>query len=1010
MHLTGRRLAQYEVAEEISRGGMGVVYRATDTRLNRDVALKVLPEDLVDDAERRRRFVQEAQAASAIEHPHIAVIYDVNEADGLTFIAMELIRGEKLSAWLGRGRPTVARALEVAAEIASGLAKAHDRQIVHRDLKPANVMLTDEGHAKVIDFGIAKLIEPTADGGLETRTSHDTGVGVVLGTMTYMSPEQARGDRVDYRSDIFSFGIVLHEMLAGTPPFKAKSDIETAGAILHAPAPRLPDLGTGLLADVTPELQRILDKCLAKDAGERYQSMKDVAVDLRAARRRLETGTHPSTAPQLAVATRAERRWLWPAAAVVVLAAAAGAWMRFGGSREVPAAAAGPGSAKPSVAVLYFDNTTGDESLDWMRTGITDMVVTDLSQSTQVEVVSTEHLYGILAELKRADDKVLSPEVIRAVAERTGVQNVVVGSFVRSGEALRINVRLQEATTGRIVSSERVDGPNAGSLFAMVDDLSRRIRARFDEVRSGAGPIGSLLTPPGAAADTALDRGLTDVTTPSIEAYQAFAEGMNQHLRFRERQALPHFERAVALDPGFANAHAKLGVVHGNLGRVDLRQKYLQLALEHADRMTAPERLYTEGLLALDRRQPERSVDAYQRCIDLYPGHEGCRHALALLQAPLGQVEESTRNFEELIRRGGTFPTTFSLLAVNYRSLDQPDKALEIVQQYSTRNPENAAGHGSVCAGLIGVGRYRDAAAACQRSAVLSPNATGQFGEVVAQMLQEDWEAARKVAVALSTATEQGQRFSGAHALAIQDLFHGKAADARQWAERAAAVYDRPVPNATTARLLLASIERATGRHAEALAVAERALRDAFNAVDQGPATLSVASLRGRSGRTAQAHALLAEFEGTATPLTAKAIGRLVTHGRGEVALAARDYATALRELTAARSALTSRPGNPLQPSQHVLLWFALGEAHLGAGDRAEARGWFERIVNGSYERVLRPIEYVRSLYHLATIAEAAGDDAKAVEYYRRFLGYWGDGEIDRDKVEIARRKLRAQS
>ena len=164
MHLTGRRLAQYLVAEEISRGGMGVVYRATDTRLNRPVALNVLPEELVDDPERRRRFVQEAQAASAIEHPHIAVIYDVNEADGHTFIAMELIRGEKMRDWLARGRPTVARALELTADIASGLAKAHDRQIVHRDLKPANVILTDDGHAKVIDFGIAKLLEGGPDG------------------------------------------------------------------------------------------------------------------------------------------------------------------------------------------------------------------------------------------------------------------------------------------------------------------------------------------------------------------------------------------------------------------------------------------------------------------------------------------------------------------------------------------------------------------------------------------------------------------------------------------------------------------------------------------------------------------------------------------------------------------------------------------------------------------------------------------------------------------------------
>ena len=233
MDLTGRSVGHYRVGAEISRGGMGIVYRATDTRLNRDVALKVLPEDLTDDADRRRRFLKEAQDASSLEHPHIAVIYEADEVDGRAFIAMELIHGEKLSDLLKRGRPPVARTLELAAEAASGLARAHDKGVIHRDLKPANVMVTDEGHAKIIDFGIAKLIEIAAGESAATKTSHDTGVGVVLGTMTYMSPEQARGEVVDHRSDIFSFGILLHEMLAGQPPFRGKTGIETASAILH---------------------------------------------------------------------------------------------------------------------------------------------------------------------------------------------------------------------------------------------------------------------------------------------------------------------------------------------------------------------------------------------------------------------------------------------------------------------------------------------------------------------------------------------------------------------------------------------------------------------------------------------------------------------------------------------------------------------------------------------------------------------------------------------------------
>src|SRR5262245_44839196 len=326
MDLTGRILGHYQIAEEISRGGMGIVYRATDTRLNRDVALKVLPEDLMHDADRRRRFIQEAQAASSLEHPHIAVIHEVDQVDGLAFIAMELIRGDKMSDMLARQRFPVARTLEIASEVAAGLARAHEKQIVHRDLKPANVMITDEGHAKIIDFGIAKLIEPLVSENVNTQTSHQTDAGVILGTMTYMSPEQTRGERVDHRSDVFAFGILLHEMLAGQPPFQGKTGVETASAILHLPAPRLAALGPAVAAEVSAHIQRIVDKCLAKDPADRYQGMKDVGVDLRSARRRLESAPHTvGSRPALISGVAATPRWIYALAAASVLALIAAA-------------------------------------------------------------------------------------------------------------------------------------------------------------------------------------------------------------------------------------------------------------------------------------------------------------------------------------------------------------------------------------------------------------------------------------------------------------------------------------------------------------------------------------------------------------------------------------------------------------------------------------------------------------------------------------------------------------
>ena len=319
----GTRLSHYEVQGEVSRGGMGIVYRARDLKLGREVALKVLPADLVADPQRRRRFTLEARAAAQLEHPHIGVVYEIDEADGVTFIAMELIRGEKLSDAIAGPPLPLARTLVLATEVAEGLAHAHERGIVHRDLKPGNVLLTEDGHAKIIDFGLAKLVEP-----MEATDDHDetasTETGTVIGTPDYMAPEQALGQRVDHRSDLFSFGVMLYQMLSRGLPFRGKSRLETLNAILSAPAPPL-KLVSG---EEAPDLQRILDKCLAKEPVERYQGTRDLVVDLRGARRRIESASGPAAAlPPAPTAHRLlltmQPPWLAAAALLILLAAVA---------------------------------------------------------------------------------------------------------------------------------------------------------------------------------------------------------------------------------------------------------------------------------------------------------------------------------------------------------------------------------------------------------------------------------------------------------------------------------------------------------------------------------------------------------------------------------------------------------------------------------------------------------------------------------------------------------------
>ena len=302
--MIGQTISHYRIIDEVSRGGMGVVYRALDLKLNREVALKVLPPDLVADSDRKRRFIQEAQAAAGLDHPNIAVIHEIDEVDGVSFIAMELIRGEPLRDLMQRDRLPLSRVLALATEVGEGLARAHDKGIVHRDLKPANVMVTEQGHGKIIDFGLAKLVDGLVvrdDDEGATAIRGDTDPGLVMGTVSYMSPEQARGGDVDARSDIFTFGIVLYEMLSGERPFRGANGAEVLSAILKDPVPRLPPLDT----EVSDELQRIVDRCLVKDPDERYPTMSELVGELGTTRRRLESG-----AVSVPAGGRSRRMWL----------------------------------------------------------------------------------------------------------------------------------------------------------------------------------------------------------------------------------------------------------------------------------------------------------------------------------------------------------------------------------------------------------------------------------------------------------------------------------------------------------------------------------------------------------------------------------------------------------------------------------------------------------------------------------------------------------------------------
>jgi serine/threonine protein kinase/tetratricopeptide (TPR) repeat protein len=620
--MIGRTLSHYTLVSELGRGGMGVVYRARDVTLGREVALKVLPREFVADPERRRRFIQEAKSAAALEHPHIGVVYEVGEADGITFIAMQLIRGEPLRDILHRGSLPAGRAVELAREVAEGLSTAHDKGIVHRDLTSANIIVTDEGHAKIIDFGLAKLVERLSDATSEAETQLRTEAGVVMGTTSYMSPEQARGQEADHRSDVFTLGIVLYQMLSGETPFKRTSAVETMNAIITAPDPAVKLASE---TDASSELRRIVHKCLAKNPRDRYQTMKDLVVDLREVGRRLESG---SPSPAVVARTPPSSRRLWVAAvlAAVALAGIAG-YMLNRPQRQSTESITGE---RKRIAILQFQNL-GAADDEYFAAGVTEEISSRLAGVSQLAVISRNSLR------RYANTEKTSQQVGREL----GVDFILQGT-----------VRWQPAK----------DGPGrvrvTPQLVRVADDTqmwAETYERQLDEIFAVQSDIASRVSQQLGAVVLAAERKLIDTTpTANLDAYKEYLRGNFLYFHRARQQdrmdALPFFERAVELDPGFAKGHAGVAIAAAwrffYVSPVAEWEARAGAAIETAlklDPNLADAYLARGNLLWTQPRgfPHERAIREYRRALALNPNLAEARVALGRLYNHVGLLDEA---------------------------------------------------------------------------------------------------------------------------------------------------------------------------------------------------------------------------------------------------------------------------------------------------------------------------------------------------------------------------------